>query len=631
MNTDVFRDPHWLMGVVGLMLTGSLLLVPVNSRGSGGIVYQNGVAEARALVTGSNHKPIFVEYDANGHFVGTLNEEQTGKYAGATVMSYAEYATVLHNLVAIRSANPGAYVMHATDYNAKLAAGGFVINVPQADGTSSPSVVSTPPAQSSSKSVLVRSLANVVNPSLLPTSGMILFESSLDLTDATVSANRKHIGSKTKSLIISASGAVLYGSQYDIGFKTAYYPNATDPDNYTGSLGQTPLGPVIGASVETGLALAKSGTDSEGRFNLPLDIPPCPGFSQNYDYNVYLGIPLTNFNPQSPTPTRVQYFRSVTASVLCVGYREAYSGGTLIGQVVGEDAAGISALTNGTGTTTLHIPVDILALDGAAQLANVTQDASGLTAGNGVVVANQTTYVAPSNPQPVTAATASQIDFNGDGIPDTLAPVPDNSGKSGVWFSDTPMASSTPDPNIERAQDYLPDFTDEGLLKTISPSDLANTDLYVFRVSNGALLIHQTGIPASDVDAALSQAYFQIVMPGPNSGNAIAASTSGGLLAWQSALGLSSAVRGKDVDAIRPGEPLEVVVINRATGYIGTLRTTASAAGLSAPIALQNIILGPPNLKLIVERVYKQETPTGTAQQLTHTVGYQGAANSNDV
>ncbi len=619
-----------------------LLSVSMAGYGSGGPFIIRGYVEARGLVLGPNQQPIFVEYDTQGKYDNSaINEERTGKYANATVMSVTEYNNYVDQMAAIKQANKGSYVMKAQDYNAKLGSGGFTIQVPGSDGYYKKQKVSGTPVPDAIKSVLIRSLTNIHNAVALP-NGPALFEAPVDLT-----TGHGAVGTTYKSLIISNTGEILDMSALDIGYKVAYFEpksgGSADPNNWLSSPGDTLVHPVAGAMLESALALGLSGSDDNGKFNIYFLIPPCPGFSFSYALTTFAGIHTHTFNPQNPNSVGYQYFRSAPAYTECVGYGEGplAASGSLTGLMAAVDASAISAESNLSNSPRILIPTDILEFDGKVILNNVNLADGGAPEPDGVTlpVGSATRYNPPSAAaQPV--ATSNQnafgFDANSSGGADWMSLSASDSNVVNVCLTPpadgqscingtaaTAITPATPgNDDFQRVRDYKADFNNEGLLKAIGTADLENTDFYVFRVSTGRLLVSQKGIKQRRIINGV--AYFQILMPGPQSGNAIAAST--GVDGWQEKLGLNAAVRGRNIDAIRPGERVEVVAFNRATGYLGTLRTPVQVPDPSMmAVNIKDLVLGPPNLKIEVKRTYQ----TAKGQQ-EHIVGYQGAGTTKD-
>lgn len=73
----------------------------------------------------------------------------------------------------------------------------------------------------------------------------------------------------------------------------------------------------------------------------------------------------------------------------------------------------------------------------------------------------------------------------------------------GIYFStgvETDPETNLAIPSIIRAVDRVPQHKNKVLLKTINIVDLAQTDLFVFRVSNGQLITSHKGVEQNTHD-----------------------------------------------------------------------------------------------------------------------------------
>jgi hypothetical protein len=623
----------------------AVFTVVTTASGSGGIFYQIGAVQSRSLVLGSHGKPVYVEYDTSGKIASNWLTEAYGEDANDFVMNAGTYRAIVqsfNNFIASNKSGTarGAYVLSAKEYADQAANGGFTANITQADGSVKSVLVPSPNLNPDTKSVLVRSSANIPDPAVLGSKGIVLFEAPIDLKSGQI----KQLDDSVKSLLINNSGDVIKQSQYDIGLRAAYYaPAGTDTTNDTNILskpGQIPLGPVINAQVETGLGLTPVYTDSKGQFSIPVDIPPCPGFSFNYDYTANVRVPYRNFNPQSQYPIGYHYFRSVPTSVLCVGYGEIPITGTLSGEMIQIDAQANSSLTNLTGTSYLHIPVDIALFNGAGMLTNITPDGADEQASASIRVGDSTTYDSSVASLTLLDPTTEHYDFNGDQKPDWVSQ-PNKNGTVSVLLNQQPAgldADGNPidsqgnliPPDIQRLEDYKPDFKDRGLLTQISAADLKKTDIYLFRVSTGELILKQQGLSDKNISQSNGSFYYQILVPGAQSVDS-AARYGKSVEAWQTSLGLADDLKGYRADTLRPGEVVELVAVNRPTGYIGTVKTTVQAPNngeLDFPI--DQLALGPPNLKIRVKRAYTVQAGLTTGQKQQYSIGFEGAGLTTD-
>ncbi|MCP5161924.1 MAG: hypothetical protein H7A00_09705 [Hahellaceae bacterium] len=83
---------------------------------------------------------------------------------------------------------------------------------------------------------------------------------------------------------------------------------------------------------------------------------------------------------------------------------------------------------------------------------------------------------------------------------------------------------------------------------------------------------------------------------------------------------------------------VEIIAINRATGYMGSVQTVMQAAGTGDGLgrdlswAIDEIKLLPPNLKIWVERDYKIQEGLKKGELVKdQIIGYEGAALSSDI
>jgi hypothetical protein len=82
---------------------------------------------------------------------------------------------------------------------------------------------------------------------------------------------------------------------------------------------------------------------------------------------------------------------------------------------------------------------------------------------------------------------------------------------------------------------------------------------------------------------------------------------------------------------LKPGEAIKIIAINRPSGYIGVVNTTAALPvdGL-IDIPTDDIILRPPNLKIWAERIYTVEAGLTKDQSRDYTIGFEGSGLTTD-
>ena len=220
----------------------------------------------------------------------------------------------------------------------------------------------------------------------------------------------------------------------------------------------------------------------------------------------------------------------------------------------------------------------------------------------------------------------------------------------GVWFNVDDAASFDDQnrpldseeeligPDLVRVAFKEPSFDDIGLLEQISQEDLLNTDLYVYRESTGELVIEKSpfainqGNALNGVDVSTDTAFFELAIPGRDGRNAFCNQfrVQSSYEQWQASLGVTEAFQS-DSDSLRVGEPIRVVAINRATGYLGSVRTSVSStSGADLGIELEQLVLYPPNIKVRVERHYEVAQGLTQGGERHYKVGSEGAALTSD-
>ncbi|ABD81305.1 tryptophan synthase alpha chain [Saccharophagus degradans] len=214
-------------------------------------------------------------------------------------------------------------------------------------------------------------------------------------------------------------------------------------------------------------------------------------------------------------------------------------------------------------------------------------------------------------------------------------------------------------PDIVRLLDDAINDYHQGLLKVIAEDDLRNTDIYVFRESSGDLLAERSGLAYRDLSAAEETTdttnfdvdetnfHYRLQMRGGVEGasrisgrygrrdaNGNQLSNSAAFERWQNLSGMNPKFYEREADHIRPGEPVKIVAINRATGYIGTAKTVLDIKDsiYTVPsIRVPKIKMGPPNLKIWAERELKVEYGLTKDEDRNYLIGSEGGAETDDV
>ncbi len=615
---------------------------------SGGPVTTHGVIYTRGLVLGPNNQPIFAEFDEAGiaSSIASLPNggELVGELENAEVMSGASYRAIEQAYRQYLADNAsgvaqGAQVMLAQAYRD---ADFGTVDVPQGEGEP-PLNLDVPKVAlfSSSRSALIRSLSSISDPRALGERGVILFEAPIDLSDGSLQT----LGDSIQSVILDSDGRVLYSSVNNIGFRAAYVkpedggegdPALDHIANY--QRGDELWGAVDGALIDSSLGGISASLN--GSFSVIDFIPPCPGFSFTYDYDIYASLAYRFFDPQAAQPWGSYYFTS-SASTTCIGYGEIPLGFSLSGLSATLAVQAIVA-TIATPLVTHEIPVDVVLFNGEGRVAN--PDGTVLEVGSETAYQPQTANFENAAPQHLDLDLDQESDWTSQ--PGSVAPdgATGDAQYVGVWLGDTGEYGYTPDgvpldedgnpldPDLYRLADQVADFEDRGLLQRISVEDLAETDIYVFRQSNGQLIVSQEGLdPEREVSDTQGQFNYRLTVPGPLAGFAFSGRLSGSLEAWQQDSNIGDALIGRDIDAIRPGEPVKIIAINRRTGYMASVVVPIEAPTNSfLDFPLPRLELKPPNLRVQVERMYEVEHGATAGEQRDFLVGAEGSGLSSD-
>jgi hypothetical protein len=145
------------------------------------------------------------------------------------------------------------------------------------------------------------------------------------------------------------------------------------------------------------------------------------------------------------------------------------------------------------------------------------------------------------------------------------------------------------------------DLKDRGFLKQINRADLSNTDVYVFDMA-GNLLTERKGLRANETDGLVCESPTSCTLPPGD---------------YQARFNFQGIINDPGVDA-----RLKIVVINRATGYIGTGFGSKRGTELPMIVLDHDIRLRPPNLTIKLERKRKDGQP--------FAVGFEGSGLISD-
>lgn len=627
---------HRAAGRNGLYLVLFVLLFAIATVSVAEVVPKSGHVITRGLVLGPNQKPIYSEIDASGNFINDIGEA-VGPYEKARVISGDVYRGIYEHFTQHKQAHAddqayrGAIVMTADDYKSTNLGS---VKVPKVNwnGQGLPYTEVAIPKISlpdSVKSVLVRNRETIVDPDLLPPGdGSILFRGSIDLRPGYL----RNLSDDIRSVLIGGKGEVLYTSSNNIGFKAAFY---TDPEgNPNDSIRRDPkdtiLGPVSWAKVEPSISysMGPTYTDEEGRFSTNFYVVPCPGFS--YDHHFYFESELAyrNYDPEAPSPIGTYYFKHDYYH-FCFGYHLVAPSMTLGGLMAQVAAIGIHA-TMAIPYNPVDIYVDVVQLGGLGYLIS----------SNGVVPIGDTTEY-EYTPPPGNRTGPVNLDLDDDRYYDTVVGVGNDA--IGVYLGGnqpTDENGQPVPPDLIRSTDSEVDWNHQGLLKNISEEDFKETDLYFYRASNGVLITKIEGLEPSGgphlkpkkikISREDNSFNYRVRIPGEMA-TKNTWSHYGTREEWQEALETPPELSGREFDALRPGEDIRIIAINRPTGYIGTQTVTIEAADqgvLDFPIP--PLLMQPPNLKIQAERVYTVEAGLTKDEKREYTIGFEGSALTTD-
>jgi RHS repeat-associated protein len=630
------KTRHQISTRLGLSLLLFVILVGTTVESLADVFPKSGIVITRGLVLGPNDKPIYSEIDAGGAFINDIGEV-TGPYEKARVLSGDSYRGLYQHFTLHKQAHAGdqaysgATVMTADDYKGTDLGSVKVPKVNWNGQGESYSEVAIPKIDlpDSVKSVLVRNKNTVVDPNLLPPGdGSILFRAPIDLR----AGQLRNLGSDVRSVLIGDKGEVLYTSAHNIGFKAAFYTDkqGNPHDSIRRDPGEdTILGPVSGAKVEPsmGFSMGPAYTDEEGKFRTNFYIVPCPGFAYSAHFYFNAELFYRMYDPENPRPVG-QYFFKRDYYHYCSGYHLRAPGLSLVGLMAQVAAIGIHA-TTAIPYNPVEIYVDVVQLGGLGQLVS----------SNGIVPIGDTTEY-EYTPPPGTKVAPGNLDLDNDRNYDTVTTTGDSVG---VYLGDNrPVdANGQPvEPDLVKVADTNPDWHHQGLLKGISETDFKETDLYFYRASNGVLITKIEGLEHPyavrdpkklGISRSTNSFYYRVRIPGEFATKNTYRFITGSRQEWQDALGLPPELSGRRFDALRPGEEIKIIAINRPTGYIGTQIATIRPAGQGfLDFNTPPIIMRAPNLKIRAERIYTVEAGLTKDEKRTYQIGFEGSALTSD-
>ena len=635
----MFAQARW----IALMLIPLLLLVPAGVFAYGYTGYKFGAVYTRSIIPGPNDKPVYVEYNQDGQEVGEIGEA-VDELADVQVMAASRYQAYVNDYATLLQNYPELELKTRDEYTAANFTNAEGESLPKPDLADDSAYVALRPAD---QRLLLN--ANLID---ADRSQLILMELPLD--------PRVTLDGATVSVLLREDGSIHTESSQNIGFRVGFYGNDADPNKIADrDWEDTIYGPLVGVPVTVGI-FGGSTTNDEGKFSVSYVMPPCPGFTFSYTTNTYLELYYKRFNPRA-NPT-FPYYMTRSGYDLCNGLAATpLLGPSLTGISATLAVQAIGASIASPRESPRDFMVDIMVLAGQARLG----DLSG-----GDIPLGDTRY--DGSQETLERIVQEEYDFDGDGEadkailgklvtetdPDTgeetqrfeTVAADDDPEIQGVWLSSAHdlAALNTAEtlPDLTRLPDWNADFEDRALLSEISEDDLRDTDIYVFRESDGTLVTERRGLQLSEIsqnffgtDNEANSFYYTIQIVGALEGilNRFGY-THGGEEAfrqWQADGEMNPVFHERKADHLRAGEKVRIVAINRASGYTGSLVTEMKTAsgGISQQeisFPLGDLILRPPQLKIWARRISKVEAGLTKDEERDQVIGSEGAGMADD-
>lgn len=623
-SRSVVRRTVTLFGVFLGLVLGGWALTAQAFIGLGGLpgfyipqsYYKFGAVYTRTIVPGPNGRPVYVEYDTSGKEVREIGEV-TGQFERARQMSGDIYRAYLKQLEDVQDRYPTSEVMSAADYRGKA--------FKTVDGAA----IKKPNLSPSTLTVTVRA-----EKELFKADGSDLLLLEVPIKD------RVTPSSSSKSLLLSEEGNILAETANTIGFRVGFFgKDGKVSETMSRDHDAKIYGPMPNVKVDLGgfIIGGVASTDSEGKYRMNYLLPACPGFFFEYTTPAYLELWYKRFNPRGGS--HMVYYMTKPDYDTCNGLG-----------VWTLDAAMVVATAATPIKRAMDFPVDLMVLNGATTL-------------QGAKIGDATEYSAQTSDRKKTLQ--EKYDFDGDEKPETVVPGKkvkktvngvekevfvttsvEEAELQGIYLSSrnegVPANTEEDGPDFTRLIDVAADFQNRGLLESISKEDLKDTDIYVFRESNGQLVAERRGLHEdelyksySGVDEASGAFRYAIQLRGSTENYYSIAGRTGeaNFAKWQSAGGFKEEFQKRNANHLKAGEMVRVIAINRPTGYIGSsrIRLESSLSGNTINTNDQQIVMGPPKLKIWAERKNKIEKGMTRGELKKQLIGNEGAGLGSDV
>lgn len=578
--------------------------------------YKHGAVYTRTLVPGPTGRPVYVEYNSSGKEAREIGEA-VGTFERAQVMSGDTYRALLKRKSDTLERYPSGEVMAAAAYRGKTFK------------TVTGETISKPNLDDGMLTVIVRAQKE-----LFTTDGKDLVLLQLPLKDGVTP------DTASKSLLLSKEGEILAQTANAIGFRVGFFgKDGQVSDTLSRDRDAKIYGPMAGVGVTLGgyIPGGYGLTDSNGKYSMNYFLPSCPGFVFEYTTPAFLELQYKRFNPRGGS--YMPYYMTRQDYDVCNGLG-----------VYSLSAAMVIATAATPVKRPMDFPVDLMVIDGAATV----KDAK---------VGDTTAYSAETSDRARTLQ--EKYDFDGDEKPEFVVPgkkvTKTVDGKpievfvttsvaeaelQGIYLSSrhdsAPANTEETAPDFTRLIDTAADFKDRGLLESITTKDLTDTDIYVFRESNGQLVAERRGLHEdelyktySGVDDGQGAFRFTIQLRGSAENYYAIAGRTGeaNFTKWQSAGGFKEEFQKRTANHLKAGEQVRIIAINRPTGYIGSksFQLQSSLSGNVINLNSQQIQMGAPNLKIWAERKSKIESGMTKGDEKKQLIGNEGAGLGSDI
>lgn len=649
MFTNVFKAPSVFLLVA--LLSPSSIAEVANFK-------HRGYVMARGPILGPNKQPILVEVDQYGEELQEIGEVH-GALEGVIPTAAVDYQARVERFKLFKeNADPelikGAVELSTVSENlvAKSEYKSYCESLPQIEVASprlgEPPIkkdIPCPDINSANiKSVYFRSPETITDPDVLGPEGPILFQSTIDLrnyedlTDNDLETYVTVLLKKNGDIAREAKGGLFRNT---VTYKWGEF--LEDGENgekasrtlFNEETHKAVIKPIPGVRVFNSLAddtSVTTGQYGEYRLSMYLSAWDCDSFT--FDGKMIAEIPYRNFNPKSKDRVTTGFYNASVNTYdyyipphfdFCYGWSREYQ----------RQRANIIGILS-----TIAVPIK--------SRTDIRVDSIILTGEGGIDVEVDSTLYDQERATVEEIDPANNVlhyDFDGDRKLDIAVLY---KGKYYVYLGGrTPKYHlDEPDKPIEedliRLADHLPDFQDRGLLKSISIEDLQQTDIYVFRAGTGQLIHERIGLEeeeyqpfnivgADEDNKKSANFYYKFLIRGPT----FLERYTGSLEDWWNDTGIKIELfEGRKADYLRMGERVQIVAINRATGYVGSVTSVLEhsqlAEGTSIAVDISKLVLRPPNLKIRAERTSKTELGLEKGEINRYLIGSEGSATSDD-